>query len=333
MKFIDEARITVKAGSGGNGCMSFRREKFVPKGGPDGGNGGKGGDVVICADRHLNTLLDFRYTRVYKAESGVHGQGSRKDGRWGKNAVIKVPCGTIVRDEPSGQELADLVDHGSEVIVARGGKGGRGNAEFATPRNRAPRHWEPGLAGEERELLLELKLLADVGLVGFPNAGKSTLISVISAAKPRIADYPFTTLTPNLGIVRYADDQSFVVADIPGLIEGAHEGKGLGTQFLRHIMRTKVLAFLVEAVSQDPRRDYDVLMGELKRFDPKLAKKPKLVVLTKADLLNSAQKEVVRQISFGARVPVHMISAVQAVGIRKLLDLLWKSLQRKRRDS
>ena len=331
MKFIDEARISVKAGNGGNGCLSFRREKFVPKGGPDGGNGGKGGDVILRADRHLSTLLDFRYTRHYKAESGVHGQGSRKDGKWGKDAVIKVPCGTIVRDGQSGEQIADLVDHGSEVIVARGGKGGKGNAEFATPRNRAPRHWEPGIAGEERELVFELKLLADVGLVGFPNAGKSTLISVVSAAKPKIADYPFTTLVPNLGIVRYADDQSFVVADIPGLIEGAHEGKGLGTQFLRHVMRTKVLAFLVEAVGDDPRHDYDVLLGELKRFDPNLAKKPKVVVLTKSDLLDAAGKRSVRKISFGARVSVQMISSVQGEGIRELLDVLWKSLHPRRR--
>ena len=331
MKFIDEARINVKAGNGGNGCMSFRREKFVPKGGPDGGNGGRGGDVVIRADRQLNTLLDFRYTRHYKAESGVHGQGSRKDGRWGKDTVIRVPCGTIVRDGKTGEEIADMVDHGIEVVVARGGRGGKGNAEFATPRNRAPRHREPGGPGEERELVFELKLLADVGLVGFPNAGKSTLISVVSAAKPKIADYPFTTLTPNLGIVRYADDQSFVVADIPGLIEGAHEGKGLGLQFLRHVMRTKVLAFLVEAVSPDPRHDYEVLLGELKRFDPNLAKKPKLVVLTKTDLLDPAAKRSIKKVSFGARVTVHMISAVQGDGLRELLDLLWKSLHPRRR--
>ena len=332
MNFIDEARISVKAGNGGNGCLSFRREKFVPKGGPDGGNGGNGGDILIRADRQLNTLLDFRYTRRYEAQAGVHGQGSRMDGRWGKDTVIKVPCGTIVRDALTGEEIADLVENGSEVIVARGGKGGRGNAEFATPRNRAPRHWEHGIPGEERELVFELKLLADVGLVGFPNAGKSTLISVVSAAKPKIADYPFTTLTPNLGIVRYADDKSFVIADIPGLIEGAHAGKGLGTQFLRHIMRTKVLAFLVEALSDDPRRDYDVLLGELKQFDPKLLKKPKVVVLTKSDLLDAAAKRAIKKVSFGSRVPVHLISAVQGGGLPELLDLLWKALHPRRRS-
>ena len=332
MNFIDEARISVKAGNGGNGCLSFRREKYVPKGGPDGGNGGRGGDVIIRADRQLNTLLDFRYTRRYEAQAGVHGQGSRMDGRWGKDTIIKVPCGTIVRDGQTGEDLADLVENGSEVIVARGGKGGRGNAEFATPRNRAPRHWEHGSPGDERELVLELKLLADVGLVGFPNAGKSTLISVVSAAKPKIADYPFTTLTPNLGIVRYADDKSFVIADIPGLIEGAHAGKGLGTQFLRHIMRTKVLAFLVEAVSDDPRRDYGVLLGELKQFDPKLLKKPKVVVLTKSDLLDAAAKRAIKKVSFGSRVPVHLISAVQGGGLPELLDLLWKSLHPRRRS-
>jgi GTP-binding protein len=331
MKFIDEARISVKAGNGGNGCMSFRREKFVPKGGPDGGNGGNGGNVAIRADRQLNTLLDFRYTRRYEAEAGAHGQGSRKDGRWGKDTVIRVPCGTVVRDGNTGEEITDLTDHGAEVIVALGGKGGRGNAEFATPSNRAPRHWEPGSLGVERELVFELKLLADVGLVGYPNAGKSTLISVISAAKPKIAEYPFTTLTPNLGIVRYAEDRSFVVADIPGLIEGAHEGKGLGMQFLRHVMRTRVLAFVVECVSPDPKNDYKVLFRELKQFDNTLAKKPTIVVLTKADLLDPDAERKIKKLTFGSKIPVQMVSAVRGDGIRELLDLIWKQFDSRRR--
>jgi GTP-binding protein len=297
MKFIDEARISVKAGNGGNGCMSFRREKFVPKGGPDGGNGGNGGNVAIRADRQLNTLLDFRYTRRYEAEAGAHGQGSRKDGRWGKDTVIRVPCGTVVRDGNTGEEITDLTDHGAEVIVALGGKGGRGNAEFATPSNRAPRHWEPGSLGVERELVFELKLLADVGLVGYPNAGKSTLISVISAAKPKIAEYPFTTLTPNLGIVRYAEDRSFVV----------------------------------ECVSPDPKNDYKVLFRELKQFDNTLAKKPTIVVLTKADLLDPDAERKIKKLTFGSKIPVQMVSAVRGDGIRELLDLIWKQFDSRRR--
>ena len=239
MQFIDEARISVKAGDGGNGCISFRHEKYIPKGGPDGGNGARGGSVIIRADRQLNTLLDFKYKRNYRAERGENGRGKDQGGKSGKDEVVKVPCGTLVRDALKGKTIVDLLHDGDEFIIAHGGKGGRGNGEFATPTNQAPRFAEPGTLGEERELILELKLLADVGLVGFPNAGKSTLISVVSAAKPKIADYPFTTLTPNLGLVHYAEGKSFVIADIPGLIEGAHEGKGLGIQFIRHIERTR----------------------------------------------------------------------------------------------
>lgn len=326
MQFIDQALVSVKAGNGGNGVISFRREKFVPKGGPDGGNGGNGGHVLIRADKQLNTLLDFRYKRHYHAENGEHGRGKNQTGKTGLDTVLKVPCGTIVRDGQSGDVLADLVAPGDEVMVARGGRGGKGNAEFATSTNQAPRIAEPGTPGEERELQFELKLLADVGLVGFPNAGKSTLISVISAAKPKIADYPFTTLTPNLGIVRYAQGKSFTVADIPGLIEGAHEGKGLGTQFLRHIERTRVLVFLIEAISEDPKADFAVLLKELSGHNPALSKKPRIVVLTKMDLFDESQRRSMKKISFGKGVPVFRISAVAGEGIGDLLDAMWKLL-------
>ncbi|MFH0989650.1 MAG: GTPase ObgE [bacterium] len=328
MQFIDEAKVFVTAGNGGNGCISFRREKFVPKGGPDGGTGGYGGSVIIMADKQLNTLLDFRYKRTYKAENGEHGRGKNQFGKSGEDLYLKVPSGTLVRDALTGEVIADIVEHGVEVVLARGGKGGRGNAEFATATNQAPRIAEPGIAGEERELLLELKLLADVGLVGFPNAGKSTLISVISAAKPKIADYPFTTLTPNLGIVRYALGSSFTVADIPGLIEGAHAGKGLGIQFLRHIERTKVLVVLIESVSEKPKHDYKVLLNELKEYNPSIAKKPKIVVLTKMDLLDEETAQTLKKLSFGKGIPVLPISAVTQSGLEELIKAMWNSLSK-----
>ncbi len=327
MQFIDEAKIFVRAGRGGNGCISFRREKYVPKGGPDGGNGGNGGSVIIRADKQLNTLLDFKYRRQYDGERGEHGRGKKQDGRWGSDIVLKVPCGTIVRDPLSEAVIGDLVGHGEEIIVARGGKGGRGNAEFATSTNQAPRIAEPGTAGEEREISLELKLLADVGLVGFPNAGKSTLISVISAAKPKIADYPFTTLTPNLGIVRLGEHRSLVVADIPGLLEGAHQGRGLGIQFLRHIERTKALVFLVESTSTDPRKDFKILLDELKSYDKALAKKPLVVALTKIDLLEKKEEQRLKEINMGKNVEVLMISAVSGKGLDRLLKSLWRMVQ------
>lgn len=327
MQFIDQALVSVKAGNGGNGVISFRREKFVPKGGPDGGNGGNGGHVLIRADKQLNTLLDFRYKRHYQAENGEHGRGKNQTGKTGVDTILKVPCGTLVRDAQTNELLADLVGPGDEVVVARGGRGGKGNQEFATPTNQAPRIAEPGTPGTERELQFELKLLADVGLVGFPNAGKSTLISVISAAKPKIADYPFTTLAPNLGIVRYALSKSFTVADIPGLIEGAHEGKGLGTQFLRHIERTRVLVFLIEAISKDPKKDYIVLLNELAGHNPSLTKKPKIVALTKMDLFDEGMIKSMKKISFGRGVPVFRISAVSRDGVGDLLDAMWESLE------
>jgi len=326
MQFIDQAVIFAKAGNGGNGAISFRREKYVPKGGPDGGTGGNGGNVMIRADRQLGTLLDFRYKRHYKAENGEPGRGKDQTGKTGVDIVLKVPCGTIVKDGPTDTILADLVTDGSEVVVAKGGKGGKGNAEFATSTNQAPRIAEPGIPGEECELLLELKLLADVGLVGFPNAGKSTLISSVSAAKPKIADYPFTTLTPNLGIVRYAEGKSFTLADMPGLIMGAHEGKGLGIQFLRHIERTRVLVFLIESVSEDPKRDYEILLNELASYNAELAKKPKIVALTKIDLFDDSTLKRLKKISFGRGIPVVRISSVSRSGLQELLEGMWKAL-------
>ena len=326
MQFIDQATSFVKAGNGGNGAISFRREKFVPKGGPDGGNGGNGGSVIIRADKQLGTLLDFRYKRLYKAENGEHGRGKGQTGKTGTDIVLKVPCGTIVRGQLHEEILADLVHHGEEVIVVHGGKGGRGNSEFATSTNQAPRIAEPGIPGEESELLLELKLIADVGLVGFPNAGKSTLISVVSAAKPKIADYPFTTLTPNLGIVRYAEGKSFTLADMPGLILGAHQGKGLGIQFLRHIERTRVLVFLIESISEDPKRDFEILVNELESYSPALARKPKIIALTKIDLFEQSALKRLKRISFGKKIPVIQISSVSREGLQPLLEEMWHAL-------
>lgn len=325
MKFVDSVHISVKAGDGGVGCVSFRREKFVPKGGPDGGDGGRGGSIAIRPNRHLTTLLDYQYNTRYKAKRGEHGLGKRKTGRSGDDVVLQVPVGTVVWDAQSRELKADLVAEGDEVIVARGGRGGRGNAAFATPTNQAPRHFEQGQAGEEVELELELKLLADVGLVGFPNVGKSTLISVISAARPKIADYPFTTLVPNLGIVRVDEGRSYVVADIPGLLEGAHRGKGLGTQFLRHIERTRVLAFLLDATSPDPRGDYKVLLHELKSFNAALTLKPKLIVLTKMDIVPEEKSEEIASLTF-PRIDVVRISAVSGKGIKDLVHALARKI-------
>jgi GTPase len=329
VQFIDEARISVKSGDGGNGSISFRHEKYIPKGGPDGGNGARGGSVLIRADRQLNTLLDFRYKRHYIAERGENGRGKDQEGKSGKDVIVRVPCGTLVRNALNGKTIIDLVNDGDEVIIAQGGKGGRGNGEFATATNQAPRFAEPGTPGEERELILELKLLAEVGLVGYPNAGKSTLISVISAAKPKIADYPFTTLVPNLGLVRYAEGRSFVVADIPGLIEGAHEGKGLGIQFLKHIERTKVLVFLIESISEDPKKDYEILLNELSSFKSAIVKKKKIVALTKMDIADESLKKKLMKISFGRGVVKIPISAVTGEGVQDLLDEMWKTLSLK----
>jgi GTP-binding protein len=274
--------------------------------------------VIIRANRHLNTLLDFQYRKIYRAPRGEHGLGSKKTGRSGTHVVLEVPVGTLVRDVATSQLLGDLVEHGVEMVAARGGHGGRGNAAFATSTNQSPREYELGEPGEERDIELELKLLADVGLVGFPNAGKSTLISVISAARPKIADYPFTTLVPNLGIVRVGLGRSFVVADIPGLIEGAHEGRGLGTQFLRHVERTRVLIFLLDGTREEIKTDLAVLENELRLFNPDLPKRPKLIAITKLDIIEPAALAKLKKLRFG-RVPVHMISAVTGTGVKELV--------------
>ncbi len=325
--FIDQAKILVIAGNGGHGVVSFRREKYVPKGGPDGGDGGNGGDVIVQTDSNLHTLLDFRYRTRFKAESGKHGQGAKKTGRNGQGLIIQVPKGTLIKDEETEEILADLVDDNQRVVVAKGGKGGRGNARFATPTNQTPRNAEPGDEGQSKTILLELKLIADVGLVGLPNAGKSTLLSKLSAARPKIADYPFTTLSPNLGIVRYKEGFSFVMADIPGLIEGAHEGKGLGLDFLRHIERTKVLAFLIEITSENLFHDYEILRDELQSYNPKLLIKPCLVVLTKIDLPagdNSEERiEKIKQLG----LPILKISALTGERLDELKNRLWELIE------
>lgn len=328
MKFIDYAKIFVKAGNGGRGIVSFHHEKYVPKGGPDGGNGGKGGDVILRANPHLTTLLDFRYKRNYKAEDGAPGGTNNRTGRNGEDKIILVPCGTVIKDATNGEILADLVKPGQEFVVARGGRGGRGNAEFATPTNQTPRFAEEGRPGEEREILLELKVLADVGIVGFPNVGKSTLISVISAARPKIADYPFTTLVPNLGVVQIGDGKSFVVADIPGLVEGASEGRGLGLQFLRHIERTKVLLFLIDANTDNPKKDFQVLLNELKKYNKELLQKEKVIAFSKMDSVTEWKAKLLMKINFGKNYPKPFgISSISGYGIQEMKFLLWEKVQ------
>jgi GTP-binding protein len=318
--FIDEVRIYVKAGDGGNGCLAFRREKYVPRGGPSGGDGGRGGDVIMVASPHHNTLLHFRFNPEHKAERGRHGEGSNRTGRDGTSIELATPVGTIVYDAETGEKLHDFTAPGDRFIVARGGRGGRGNARFATSTHQAPTEHEPGKPGEEHRLRLELKLLADVGLVGFPNAGKSTLISRISAARPKIADYPFTTLEPNLGVAT-VDDRDFVVADIPGLIEGAHTGHGLGIQFLRHIERTRLLAHLVDVseTGRDPVHDFDVVMEELRSFSPEMLEKPMIVVATKLDAAQDPDRVgALEQHAAELHVPFYKISSVTGKGIDEL---------------
>ncbi|MEE9238497.1 MAG: GTPase ObgE [Thermodesulfobacteriota bacterium] len=287
VKFIDEAKIYIKAGDGGRGCVSFRREKYVPRGGPNGGDGGNGGDIIMVARRNMSSLLDHRYQQHYRAKRGEHGRGKDQHGKNSEHLLIPVPMGTIVKDFETGEFLGDLTDDNQEMIVAKAGSGGKGNARFVSSTNQAPKIAEPGGEGEEKTLKLELKLLADVGIVGFPNAGKSTLISTISAARPKIADYPFTTLVPNLGVVSYGDGATFVLADIPGLIEGAHEGAGLGIQFLRHIERTKILIHLLDLspiTNRDPIEDYETMNRELKAYSEELSKKPQILALNKIDI-------------------------------------------------
>ena len=337
--FIDEAQIRVKAGDGGNGCVAFRREKFVPRGGPSGGDGGRGGDVVMESSERHNTLVHFRFNPEHKAERGRHGEGSNRSGREGADVVLKVPVGTILYDADSGERVHDFARPDERVVIARGGRGGRGNARFATSTHQAPRECEPGRPGEERSYRLELKLLADVGLVGYPNVGKSTLISRISAARPKIADYPFTTLEPNLGVVAVGEEPeqiSFVVADIPGLIEGAHEGTGLGTQFLRHIERTRLLVHLVDVSDAsgrpDPVKDFDVIMNELASFGAGLEKKPMLVAASKIDVANKQKLAKLRQFCRRKRLTLYPISGVTGEGIDKLKYAMAKRVAEIRKE-
>jgi GTPase len=333
--FVDEVDIHVAAGAGGRGCLAFRREIRVPRGGPSGGDGGHGGSIFIVASPHTNTLINYRFHPEFTAERGQHGQGSNRTGHTGEDLELAVPIGTLVYEKPAdGEEpphlLADLAHEGDRVLVARGGRGGMGNARFATSTNRAPRKVQPGEPGEEKYLHLELKLLADVGLVGFPNAGKSTLISRISAARPKIADYPFTTLTPNLGVVNLGDDRSFVVADVPGLIEGAHRGLGLGHQFLRHLERTRVLIHLVDVSSasgRDPAHDLDTVRQELQLFQPALAAKPQIVAANKIDALDDEQRvRKLQRRSAKLGLPFFRISGVTGAGVAELLEAAWRDL-------
>ncbi len=320
--FIDEVRILVKAGNGGNGCLAFRREKFVPRGGPSGGDGGRGGDVILVASQHYNTLLHFRFNPEHKAERGRHGEGSNRTGREGESIEVATPVGTMVYDAITGDLLHDFTKAGDRFVVAHGGRGGRGNARFATSTHQAPTEHEDGKPGDERHLRLELKLLADVGLAGFPNAGKSTLISRISAARPKIADYPFTTLEPNLGVVSTGDDRTFVVADIPGLIEGAHLGHGLGVQFLRHIESTRLLVHQVddsEASGRDPVQDFEIVMTELGSFSPALLEKPMIVVATKLDVAQDPERiAAIERVAAERNLPFYKISSVTGQGIDAL---------------
>ena len=334
MKFIDEVKIQAKAGDGGRGCLSVRREKFVPLGGPDGGDGGRGGDVLLEVDTSLSTLLDLRYRQHLKAKNGMPGMGKNMHGKSGEDLVIKVPPGTLVYDDETGELLADLTAADQGFCLLKGGQGGRGNARFLTSTNRAPRHTQPGLPGEERTLRLQLKLLADVGLVGLPNAGKSTLISSVSAARPKIADYPFTTLVPNLGVVKHGDFRSFVMADIPGLIEGASEGQGLGTRFLRHIERTDLFLHLVDLSclqEGDPLENFDKINRELARYNKALSERPMLVVFTKQDITEVRERTEELQPHFTERgYRTLAISAVTRTGLTELVTMIATELDRLR---
>jgi len=334
MGFIDEAKFYVKAGDGGNGCVSFRREKYVPKGGPNGGDGGKGGDVYLVADRNLNSLIDFRYHSHFKAESGVGGQGSDKHGRGGKDCEVRVPLGSVIKDAETGAVYVDLIEPEQVFCAAEGGKGGLGNARFATSTNRAPRKATPGKPGEERWLVIELKLLADVGLIGLPNAGKSTLLSKLSAANPKIAPYPFTTLEPQLGVLHFEYTDPCIIADIPGLVEGAHQGVGLGHQFLRHIERTSILLHLIDVSSDDgqPYEDYQVLARELAAYKRELLDRKHLVVLNKIDLVDEERLTEVKQQFAGLNLPIVAISAEEGDGLESLKELLADLLEKQRAE-
>lgn len=334
MKFFDEALITVTAGNGGNGAVSFRREKYIPRGGPDGGDGGKGGSILMVADRNLNTLIDFRYTRNFRAENGEGGRGADCYGKGGSDLILRVPVGTVISDVHTGEVVADLAAEGATAIVAAGGNGGLGNIHFKSSTNRAPRQSTPGEPGESRELKLELKVLADVGLLGLPNAGKSTFIRAVSAARPKVADYPFTTLHPNLGVVRVADNQSFVIADIPGLIRGASEGAGLGHRFLKHLQRTRILLHIIDIApldsAVDPLEDASAIIAELKNYDESLYLKPRWIVLNKIDLLpeNERTERLAATIKyFGKETPIFTVSAATGEGCTLLCQKIMQYLE------
>lgn len=323
--FVDYVKIYCRSGDGGAGSVHFRREKYLPKGGPDGGDGGKGGDIVMAGNAQLWTLLHLRYTRHLRAEHGKPGGAQRSTGASGKDILIEVPLGTLARDPDTGQIMGEVTDDGHQIVLLKGGRGGLGNDHFKTSTNQAPRYAQPGEQGIESDIIFELKILADVGLVGFPNAGKSTLLSVVSAAKPEIADYPFTTLRPNLGIVAYHDHFSFVMADIPGIIEGAHQGKGLGIRFLRHIERNSVLLFMVPADSDDIKKEYSILLNELKQYNPELLDKQRLLAITKSDLLdNELIAEIKKELP--SKIPYVFISSVAQKGLTELKDMIWKVL-------
>lgn len=334
MGFVDEAKFFVKAGDGGNGCVSFRREKFVPKGGPNGGDGGDGGDVVLVADRNLRSLIDFRYRSHFKAESGAGGQGSDKHGRSGKDCEVLVPVGSVIKDAESGAVLVDLTEHGQVFRAVVGGQGGLGNARFATSTNRAPRKATPGQPGEERWLSIELKLLADVGLIGLPNAGKSTLLSKLSAANPKIASYPFTTLEPQLGVLQFKYSDPCIIADIPGLIEGAHQGVGLGHQFLRHIERTSILLHLVDVSGEgdQPYQDYQVLARELAAYKRELLDRTHVIVLNKIDMVDTERLDEIMARFAGLDLPLVAISAELEEGLGSLKELLEDLLEKRRTE-
>ncbi|NLZ72847.1 MAG: GTPase ObgE [Bacteroidales bacterium] len=325
--FVDYVKIYCRSGQGGSGSRSMRREKYVPKGGPDGGDGGRGGHIILRGNRNYWTLIHLKYNRHIRAEHGEPGSKSRSTGKSGADKIIDVPCGTVVRNEETGEILFEITEHGEERILLKGGRGGLGNWHFRTPTRQAPRFAQPGEAYNEITVILELKLLADVGLVGFPNAGKSTLISAVSAARPEIADYPFTTLEPNLGMVEYRDGKSFVMADIPGIIEGASEGKGLGLRFLRHIERNSLLLFVIPADSQDIKKEYRVLLNELEQYNPEILDKQRVLAITKSDLLDDELMELIRK-SRLPQIPYVFISSVTGYGLQELKDLLWTELNR-----
>jgi GTP-binding protein len=328
--FVDLVKVRVIAGTGGSGCTSFRREWRMPMGGPDGGDGGRGGDISIKADSNLSTLLDYTYRDKWEAERGEHGMGNDKTGRSGDSITMPVPPGTVIKDADTGEIIGEVVDDGDEILVAKGGRGGKGNAFFVTATHQAPREWQPGEEGQVRNLELELKLIADVGLVGKPNAGKSTLLSVISAARPKIADYPFTTLAPNLGVVQLSDSRTFVVADIPGIIEGAHEGKGLGLQFLRHIERTRILAFMIPIDEMDWQDEYDQLRAEVKQYSSELAARPHCVVFTKMDLMG---EDYTPEIKTEGAFALFSISAAARQGLDVFKSGIWTRLLELRKGS